>query len=133
MTHESSLRPSRRQVLRTGVIAGVAASAPLALAEQATALVTTPRLSRRMFAPRVGSTFRFTAKGVSYSATLKPLRDLAGSAPGHAYRFRLLFTTRVSGPAQGTYRFTHPTLAAVTLFVVPVGSGRRYYEAVVYS
>jgi hypothetical protein len=120
-------------VLRTGVLAAAAGRAPLALAERAAALVTAPRLNRRMFVPRVGSTFRFTANGVSYAATLKPVRDLAGSAPGHTYRFRLLFTTRVNGPAQGTYRFTHPTLSALTLFVVPVGAGRRYYEAVVYS
>lgn len=125
------MQPSRRQVLRLGVVAA-AASGPLALAERALAVVAV-RLTRRTFRPLVGSAFRFSAAGRSYTAVLASVGNLPNSRPGDENRFRLMFTVRGGGPAQGTYRFTHPKLAPFPLFVVPVGRGGTTYEAVVVS
>jgi xanthine/CO dehydrogenase XdhC/CoxF family maturation factor len=107
--------------------------APVTVAEQAVAALAPTRLSRSMFTTRVGTTFRFVAGGRTHYATLQPVRDLANSTPGHAYRFSLVFRARTIGPPQGTYTFYHPTLGRLSLFVVPVGTGRRNYEAVIYS
>jgi hypothetical protein len=44
-----------------------------------------------------------------------------------------MFTLTADGPPQGTYRFSHAALSSFNLFVVPVGQGRRTYEAVIYA
>ena len=116
-----------------GVIGAVAAASPLGLTGSAGAALGPARLSRRLFQPRVGSKFRLVAGGSTYTAVLRPIRDLPNSAAGHQYRFSLLFTTDRTGPPQGTHRFYHPSLGTMSLFVVPVGAGGRSYEAVVFS
>ena len=126
------MQPSRRQVLRLGVVAAATAG-PFALAERAIAAVTPARLVRKTFTPRVGSTFRFADRGSWYTATLVSVGDLSHSRAGDQNRFQLMFAVRGSGPGQGTYRFQHGTLAPFQLFVVPVGGGRRRYEAIVVS
>lgn len=126
------VRPSRRQVLRTGVVA-FAAAGPLATADNALAAITPVRLARGTFRPLVGRTFRVTSRGVRYTAVLASIGDLPSATPGHAYRFRLTFRIRSGGPAQGTYRFETGRLAPFDLFVVPVGGRRTTYEAVVVS
>lgn len=127
------MRPSRRQVLGSGVAAVAAATGPVVFADRALGGILPARLMRRTFAPLIGSTFRFGARGVWYTAVLSGIRDLPNSRAGDPYRFSLLFTVRDSGPAQGTYAFRHPRLAPLSLFAVPVGPGRRLYEVVVVS
>jgi hypothetical protein len=125
-------QPSRRQVLRLGLVAAAAASGPLAVAEHAVAAGKPSRLSRTTFTPLVGSTVSMVTPDATYRTVLTSVDDLPHHAAGDPYAFRLLFTASGTGPEQGTYTFRNRSLSQ-SLFVVPVGAGRHYYEAVVVS
>jgi hypothetical protein len=108
---------SRRALLRAGALA--AAAAPLAapgLAATANAASTarTARglYARSRFAPLVGRTFTM-------------------EEPGRRWRMRLTFAASGPGPDQGTFVVRRTGFAATTLFLVPIGTDGRTYEAVV--
>jgi hypothetical protein len=125
--------PSRRSVLRTGVVLA-AAAAPLSAAGTAFSVVgggMASGLRRSTFTPHVGKTFSMAAAGATHSAKLTKVADVAAAKKGHDLRFRMLFTTDGAGPGQGTYAFHHPSVGQVHLFVTPVGAKPGVYEAVV--
>ena len=124
--------PSRRSVLRAGVLAA-AVAAPLAASENVLAAVASNMASglrRSTFVPHVKSSFALVGAGAKHKATLVKVGDLVAAPSGHDAKFRLLF--RVKGrPAEGTYRLRHSHVAAMDLFVAPVGAKGDLYEAVV--
>jgi hypothetical protein len=87
-------------------------------------------LSRSRFEGALGTVFEIHPcedKAEPFSARLAEVK--AGSAPPGYEQFSVLFV----GPAapiwpQGTYRFTHPALGEVDLFMVPVGRGSQGIE-----
>lgn len=125
-------KPTRRSVLRAGVLA-VAAAAPLGGAQQALSVVAggmASGLRRSTFAPHRRTAFTLSDGGGSYRAVLTEIGDHTKSTRGHEKKFRLLF--QVSGaPPAGTYRLSHGAVRAMDLFVTPVGSTGGLYEAVV--
>lgn len=127
------MQPSRRQALRLGVVAAAAAAAPVALVEQAFAVLTPAYLVRRTFRPLVGSRFLVTRGRRRYVAVLVSVGDLRHSRPGDPNQFRLQFSVRGAGPGEGTFRFEHARLAPFRLFVTPVGGRAGDYEAIVVS
>lgn len=127
------MKPSRRELLRLGVVAA-AATGQLTVAEHAFAATRSTRLARTSFTPYVGSTFSVVAQGRTYKAVLSSVDDLPHHAAGDRYRFRLLFTVQGgAGPSQGTHTFRSGSLGPLQLFVVPVGGGYTSYEAIVVS
>jgi hypothetical protein len=87
-------------------------------------------LSRRRFEGALETPFEIRAceaNAGSFSARLVEVK--ARPAPPGREQFSVLFV----GPAepvwpQGTYRFTHPALGEVDLFMVPVGRGSQGIE-----
>lgn len=126
------MQPSRRELIRLGVVA-VAATGQLVVADRAFAATKSTRLARTTFTPNIGAAFGLTAAARTYKAVLHSVGDVAGYPAGDRYRFRLLFTVQEQGPDQGTYTFRSGSLGPLALFVVPVGGGRTYYEAIVVS
>lgn len=125
--------PSRRSVLRTGVVLA-ATAAPLGAAGTAFSVVgggMASGLRRATFAPHVGKTFSMSAAGATHRAKLTKVADVAAAKKGHDLRYRLLFHTDGAGPGQGTYAFHHPAVGQVHLFVTPIGAKPGLYEAVV--
>lgn len=117
--------PTRRTVLRAGVVLAVAAPAAVLLpALQAGA----EPLTRDSFLPHTGSLFRLTSTYGETTLRLSSVDDLQGPpVGGKAHRFSLLFrpTAGVSFP-QGTYDVIHPRMGTLTLFIVPVGRDGDY-------
>jgi hypothetical protein len=128
--------PSRRSVLRTGVLI-TAAAAPLAAADKALSVVgggMASGLRRSTFTPHVGATFRVSAPGgATHRARLAKVADVRTAKKGHDLKFRMLFRMNGAGPGQGTYSFHHPSVGQVHLFVTPIGAKPGVYEAVVDS
>jgi hypothetical protein len=125
--------PSRRSVLRAGVIAAAAAG-PLAATQNVFAAVAgsmSSGLRRSTFAPHVKSSFRLVGAGATHHAKLVSVGDLLAARSGHDTKFRLLFRVSGSRPAEGTYRLRHGRIAAMDLFVAPVGASGNLYEAIV--
>jgi hypothetical protein len=87
-------------------------------------------LSRSRFEAALDSAFEIRPceeKGEPFLAQLVEVK--ARPAPPGREQFSVLFV----GPAepiwpQGTYRFTHPALGEVDLFMVPVGRGSQGIE-----
>lgn len=126
-------KPTRRSVLRAGVVAA-AAAVPLAAAQQGMAVVAggmTSGLRRSTFKPHVRSTFTLVGAGGTHEAVLTKVGDLKATRRGHDRKFHLLFRVTGSRPAEGTYRLRHSRVAAMDLFVSPVGATGDVYEAVV--
>ncbi len=126
--------PSRRSILRAGVL-GAAVAAPLAASENVLAAVASggmaSGLRRSTFAPHVKSSFTLVGAGTRHQATLVKVGDLVAAPSGHDAKFRLLFRVKGARPAEGTYRLRHGRIAAMDLFVAPVGAKGDLYEAVV--
>lgn len=125
--------PSRRSVLRAGVLAA-AVAAPLAASENVLAAVASNMssgLRRSTFVPHVKSSFALVGGGAKHKATLVSVSDLVAGPSGHDAKFRLLFRVKGSRPEGGTYRLRHGRVAAMDLFVAPVGAKGNLYEAVV--
>jgi hypothetical protein len=125
--------PSRRSVLRAGVIAA-AVAAPLAASENVLAAVAggmSSGLRRSTFVPHVKSSFALVGGGTKHKATLVKVGDLVAAPSGHEAKFRLLFRVKGARPAEGVYRLRHSHVAAMDLFVAPVGAKGDLYEAVV--
>jgi hypothetical protein len=145
------LAPStRRDLLKAGLMAGIAAVIPVEAVEAAVrpAAAAAPApgaavpaaLFRSTFTPLLGE--RFGARGSTAPVALRlaAVRDLP-----HADRLALVdsedcFSLRFDGPArrplaQGTYTLWHASLGAFPLFLVPMGLGRQGrvlgYEAVI--
>ena len=124
--------PSRRSVLRAGVVAA-AAAVPLAATQNAMSVVAGGMASgmrRSTFKPHLKSSFTLVGPNGSYRAKLVEVKDLAGAPAGHDTKFRLLFRVRGAKPAEGTYRVRHRSVAAMDLFVAPVG-GADAYEVII--
>lgn len=124
--------PSRRTVLRAGVVAA-AAAVPLAATQNAMSVVAggmASGLRRSTFKPHLKSSFTLVGPNGSYRAKLVEVKDLATAPAGHDAKFRLLFKVRGAKPGEGTYRVRHRAVSAMDLFVSPVGGG-DVYEAVV--
>lgn len=127
---------SRRALLRAGALA--AAAAPLAapgLAATANAASTarTARglYARSRFAPLVGRTFTMEEPGRRWRMRLAEVDDLSQSRAGDELCFSLTFAASGPGPDQGTFVVRRTGFAATTLFLVPIGTDGRTYEAVV--
>ena len=125
-------KPSRRAVLRAGVVGAAAAAGPLAVTGQALSVLPghDGGLRRGTFKPNVGRRYRLTGDGGTHLATLKKVQDLRGAAKGHDLRFRLLFEVHGSTPEQGTYDVRHGRSGGVALFVTPIVR-EGLYEAVI--
>jgi hypothetical protein len=117
---------SRRTLLRAGAGAGVLALLPAGLAVPAQA-ATVPKLTRSLFAPAVGATFRVTGNGVSADAVLAEVTDLVPVLrPNDQDRFGLIFRpARGVVVPQGIYTFRQALAGTSTLFVAPVDRGLK--------
>jgi len=125
-------KPSRRSVLRAGILVP-AAAVPLATVDNAISLVAggiASGLRRSTFAPHVRSSFSLAGGDETYTATLTRIADLARSPRGHDRKFRLRFDV-AGAPEAGTYRLRHDRIGALDLFVAPVSGQAGVYEAVV--
>ena len=126
-------QPSRRAVLRAGVVAAAVVAAP-GLTGQAQALSgrsAPTRLRRGEFVPNVGTTFRLVDGSRSYRAKLVSVDD-HDRGKGDEKRFSLTFETR-GMPPEGIYSVRHATMRTFDLFVAPVTRKPGVYEAVVSS
>jgi hypothetical protein len=63
--------------------------------------------------------------------TLTDVGDLTPGQPGDDRCFTLTFTSRASGPSQGTFLVRRTGFPATTLFLVPSDNDRRSYQAIV--
>ena len=127
---------SRRSLL------GVAALSTLALAAPSTpawAAATRSggrlRLVRSAFTPHVGRRFTLSGPGVSTTARLTAVEDLAAvPRRNDQHRFSLLFQAdrRLHG-GQGIFRVHRSRVGGIDLFLVPVDRGVRghHYQAIV--
>ena len=123
---------SRRSVLGAAALSTLALAA---LAVAATDGAARLRLVRSAFIPHVGRRFTLSGPGVSTSARLSAVEDLAAvPRQGDQRRFSLLFQADKRLPSgQGVYRVRRSGVGAVDLFVVPVDRGVRghHYQAIV--
>jgi len=88
--------------------------------------------ARSRFTPYLKGTFTLAAGSATYKVVLTAIDDFgAGAATSDPNRFRLTFTTAVAGPSQQTCTLSRPGFAATPLFVVPIGTTARTYEAVI--
>jgi hypothetical protein len=126
---------TRRQLVRIGGLAGLAALVPLHGFHRLGALFADPAvyLHRETYVPHVGTWFR--ARRAGASPVDLQLVDVRDSRPPGSEGFSLLFRARPGGPAlDGRLRtLEHSALGSVKLFVAPVGRGVRGqgYEAIV--
>ena len=91
------------------------------------------RLSKELFDPAVGTTFRISAPGVdAVSAELIKITDRNGGL--HTTQFSLLFRVPEGGPTeQDLYTLEHEVLGSVQLLLVPVaeaGDGLLFEAAI---
>ncbi|HEX8071757.1 MAG TPA: twin-arginine translocation signal domain-containing protein [Pyrinomonadaceae bacterium] len=141
---------SRRQFLRAGAVAMLAAGTPLR-SEVLAAAAAGPagrggaargaRLRREMFAPHLNSLFTIHPEaGRALRVELTKLEDYVPASPRQrAARtgqecFSLSFRAPAHAPlAQGTYRFQHGALGRFELFITPGRASRdgQTYEAVI--
>lgn len=128
-----SAKPSRRGVLRAGLItavAGVAGALPSATAFGAT----TTLLRRSRFAPYAGQIFAMTHGSRTYQVRLTKVGDVAGAPKNDDRRFRLVFqAVRGVRPHEGIYTFAHPQAGKAQLFVTPIGKVAGVYEATIFA
>jgi hypothetical protein len=93
------------------------------------------KLTRSQFAPHLKSTFQAMEGPNATPLVLSEVNDLrSAKRPGEERRFSLIFTAPGGDVRpQGTYRFVHPAMGTLALFVTPVdrGAKARSYEAVV--
>lgn len=95
------------------------------------------RASRREYARHVGSTFRFSARGVGEALMrLEETQGIGLTSAEHARRSRrqpfsaFFRLKRGTALPQGTYHVWHARLGRFELFIVPVGPEAGIYEAV---
>ncbi len=120
---------SRRTVLRSAVI--VAAAPAVQPAVQACAATVSDPLSRARFTAQIGATFTLTKAATSIKAVLTAVDDLAPTkVPGDDHNYRLTFSAKSAGPAQGTVSVSRPGFTTTSLFLVP-DVARRSYGAVI--
>jgi hypothetical protein len=120
---------SRRALLRAAAL--TAAAVPFASMSMAEA-TTTNLYARPRFVPYLNKAFTLTAGGVSYAVVLTAIQDLSPKGKTNdPDRFRLTFRTAVAGPSQQTCSLSRSGFTATPLFVVPIGSTSRTYEAIV--
>lgn len=139
-------RSSRRAVLKTGGLAGLATLLPRrAAAAGKLGARSAPVLApvqfwplRSSFAAQLGTTFWVNRR------SLRPVRlqlvsvgDLPSAKIAGTVGFEESFAIEFHGPGgvplrQGTYRLQHASLGAIDVFIVPVGpQGKlRTYEAI---
>jgi hypothetical protein len=128
---------SRRAFLVGVTTAAAITALPLATAERAAALVGPPALLKRSsFTPLLKAPFRMLDRaGRSANVVLSQVGDLRPAlAAARETRFSLVFDgSGVPAWPQGTYRFSHPRIGVVALFVVPVDRGvsGRHYRAII--
>ena len=125
--------PSRRSVLRAGVVVA-AAAVPLGVARQAFSVVAggmASGLRRSAFQPHLRSTLTLAGNGGTHRAVLTRIDDLSPDDGADDLRFRLMFRVSRSRPAQGTYTFARRGMAPVALFITPVGAKPGVYEAII--
>jgi hypothetical protein len=123
---------TRRSLLRAGAL-GVAI-APILLAPEVYAASTTRRdlYSRKRFSALRRKTFRLDGAGRHWRVKLTEVRNLPHTPRKDQHRFSLTFRFGSAGPEQGSYVLRRPGFKATTLFLVPTGSDRRTYEAVIF-
>lgn len=120
---------SRRTVLRSAALAA-GATAVQPTVQAAAASITDP-LSRARFTAQLGATFTLTKAGTSIKAVLMTVEDLTPTkVPGDDRNYRLTFSAKSAGPAQGTVSVSRPGFTTTPLFLVP-DVARRSYGAVV--
>lgn len=130
-------QPSRRALLRYGVVAAAAVAAlPAAGTAHAGVLLADPgratRLRRSVFAGHAGSAFLLSDGVREYHAVLVAVEDLSPRYAGDDRRFGLLFRVRGGGlPPAGTYTMGHAALRPFALYVGPVTADDHVYQAVV--
>lgn len=122
-------RPSRRTLLRTGIVGS--ALALLAPSGYAAAATTADLYTRSRFKRLVTARFTLSTATASWPVTLDGLSDLPGAPPGAANAFRLSFTPSRGTPPQGTYTLSRKGFTATPLFVVPGDPARGHLDAVV--
>lgn len=86
---------------------------------------------RGRFLKRRGSAFWVTGTGVRLTMKLVKVGDISGASRGSLRSFELTFRAARKGPVQGTYTLSRKGFAATSLFLVPTGTDRRTYRAVV--
>jgi hypothetical protein len=132
---------SRRTVIGAGAAALAAgalgvgvpiAGAPGAHAADPTYTSATNLYRRSRFAALKGKGFALIGGGTRIRVRLKQVADLPDGPAGSETSFRLMFTSRSAGPAQGTYTLRRDGFAKTSLFLVP-GEDRRTYTAVINS
>jgi hypothetical protein len=124
---------TRRSLLRAGALG--LALAPVLVAPEVFGAVTTGKnlYVRRRFALLRRKAFRLEGAGRHWRVRLTAVRNLPLCAKGDANAFRLTFRFGSAGPEQGSYVLRRPGFKATTLFIVPSGSDRRTYEAVIFQ
>ena len=140
--------PTRRELLKAGVLAGIAAVIPVEAVEAAVrpAPVAEPAagadaavaLFRSTFSPLLGERFGARGSAAPVALRLAAVRDLPNAERLALVDSEDCFSLRFDGPArrplgQGTYTLWHASLGAFPLFLVPMGRRGRVlaYEAVI--
>jgi len=126
---------TRRNLIRNGAVAGIAAMLGTRPWSAAQAAASGGHLLRSSYEGLVGQSF----KAGSVVLRLVSVSDVAGAQhakwlAGSENAFVLTFGGPLSTPLKaGTHRFSHPKLGTFELFVSPVGlpRGDRRYEAVI--
>lgn len=127
---------SRRSVLGAAALSTLALAAPSTPASAAAIRSGARlRLVRSAFTPHVGRRFTLSGPGVSTTARLTAVEDLAAvPRRNDQRRFSLLFRSDRRLPSgQSVYRLHRSGVGGVELFVVPVDRGVRghHYQAIV--
>ena len=123
---------SRRALLFASAWGAVAA--PFYGAAEASAAATTREslYVRDRFASMRRKAFRLEGGGRHWRVRLTKVDNLANCRKADQHAFSLTFRCARSGPEQGSYVLRRPGFKATTLFIVPSGSDRRTYEAVIF-
>ena len=123
---------TRRTLLAASALG--AALAPVLLAPDVYAAATTRRdlYSRSRFSAMRRKSFRLEAAGRHWRVKLTKVGNLPNCRKKDPHAFSLTFRSGAAGPEQGSYVLRRPGFKATTLFLVPTGSDRRTYEAVVF-
>jgi hypothetical protein len=117
-----------------GAASGVSAG-PLQTPSPAPAPVAAPDLPHRShFVPGLGTRFQAAGDAGTYPLDLVDILDVAATAGDRERSFNLIFAAADGAtPGEGMYRVAGAGVAAVHLFLSPVGShtGRRELQALV--
>jgi hypothetical protein len=90
-------------------------------------------LSLGSFSPHVNERFILRLDGRAIDLTLASADALGGAPAGGRTPFSLVFQADAAVHlAQGTYRFEHPALGPLDIFIVPIGPNERgmQFEAI---